>query len=76
MAVNSGSALEAAIRDALTKEWDRIIAEEVGRAQERLAERMHEHIAKTAMSVAKFYEIQHDLDRLVITVRDGSKRNG
>jgi len=63
--------LERTIREALTIRFAKIVDEEVERAKSILAERLNEHVATTAMTVAKFYEVHRMQDRVVITVRDG-----
>lgn len=67
------AALESAIHDALNTQLKAIVEQEIAEAQKRVATRLHEHVATTAMRISRFYEMARMEDRVVITVRDGSK---
>ena len=61
--------IERVIRGALRDAIDAIASEEINRARERVAQRVSETMDTLALGIFKQYDIQHDRNRLIITVR-------
>ena len=63
--------LEDAIRHAIETRARQIGEEEICKANEAIARRMREEMAKIILSVHSMYEVQFDRNRIVISVKIG-----
>jgi hypothetical protein len=67
--VTSRDSFERSLREAVQLGMKEIVEDEVQKAQIRLAERLREYAATTAIRLASWAEVESRKDRLIITVQ-------
>lgn len=68
--------LVAGVREAIQKEADRLREEAIAKAVADFETQLREGVARAALNVGHYYEIERDAGKLVITVRHAGLRDG
>lgn len=61
--------LEQSIHNAVKEQIAKISSEEIAKAQENIERCIKQNIAQITLAVMKTYDVMHDRDRLIISVK-------